>query len=203
VRLILASNSPRRAEILRTAGIPFEVRAANIDEAQYPSEAPGEYVRRLAEAKARAAAAKFGAEDPRAAAIIIGADTTVEIDGAILAKPQSDDDARQMLERLSGRAHEVYTGVALLPLPAGDVRVFEEITRVEFAPLSVAEIRDYVASGESSDKAGGYAIQGLAGKFVRRIEGCHFNVMGLPLARVYSELKLLGWSPAARDKEAV
>ena len=200
MRLILASNSPRRAEILRTAGISFEVLAANVDEARYPYEAPGDYVRRLAEAKARAAAAKFVAEHACEDAIVLGADTTVEIDGAILAKPESDEDARQMLERLSRRTHEVYTGVALVRLPAGDARVFEEITRVEFAPLSAAEIWDYVASGEPSDKAGGYAIQGLGGKFVRRIEGCYFNVMGLPLARVYSELKSLGWNPAPGDE---
>jgi septum formation protein len=193
VRLILASTSPRRAEILRAAGIPFEVVAANIDETRHPNEPPRDYVLRLAEAKARAAVAKFVAGNPHENAIVIGADTTVEIDGAILAKPESTEDARRMLERLSGRTHEVYTGVALVPVPSGDARIFVEITRVEFAPLDAAEIAHYVASGEPNDKAGAYAIQGLGGKFVRRIEGCYFNVMGLPLSRVYSELKSLGW----------
>ena len=196
MKLVLASGSPRRAEILRAAGFSFEVLAAGVDETLRPGEAPADYVRRLAEAKARAAAKIFSAAEPSAVAMFIGADTTVVANGAILGKPESPASAREMLERLSGRTHEVYTGVALLRLPGGTVHVFEEVTKVEFARMSTEEIAEYISSGEPFGKAGGYAIQGLGGKFVKRIEGCYFNVMGLPLARLYAELREMGWSAA-------
>jgi len=199
MKLILASGSPRRAEILRAAGFSFEAVTADVDESLRAGETASVYVRRLAEEKARAAASKFSASASGAEAIVIAADTTVVAGGAILGKPSSPADAREMLERLSGRAHDVHTGVALLRLPGGATRTFEEVTRVEFAQMSAAEIADYIASGEPYDKAGGYAIQGLGGKFVKRIDGCYFNVMGLPLARVYEELRSMCWSAEARS----
>jgi septum formation protein len=188
MRLILASASPRRAEILRNAAIPFEVVPATVDESQRIGETPETHVRRLAMAKARAVAA--GVVPP---ALVLGADTAVLVDTLMLAKPISDEDARRMLRLLRGRTHEVLTGVALLRLPEGELLVEHERTRVTFAALSDAEVDDYIASGEPFDKAGGYAIQGRAGRFIPRIEGCYFNVVGLPLARVYRMLCELGW----------
>jgi septum formation protein len=174
--LVLASQSPRRAEILRQAGIPFVVRVAPVDETLLPGEAPEDYVRRLAEAKARAVPA---ATDE----IVLGADTTVVVDHHILAKPDDAADARRMLSLLSGRRHEVMTGICLL---RGDETICDHaVTAVWFAPMSAREIDDYVASGEPMDKAGAYAVQGAASKFIPRIEGCYFNVVGLPIALVY------------------
>lgn len=180
--LVLASQSPRRAEILRQAGIPFVVRVAPVDETLLPAETPEDYVRRLAEAKARAVPA-----DPDQ--LVLGADTTVVVDHHILAKPENAADARRMLALLSGRRHEVMTGVCLR---RGDEQVCDHaVTAVWFAPMSAAEIDAYVATGEPMDKAGAYAVQGSASKFIPRIEGCYYNVMGLPVALVYQHyLKL-------------
>jgi len=189
MKLILASGSLRRAEILRAAGFSFEVLAADIDEILRPGEAATDYVQRLAEEKAHTVARRIAATEPDTQAIVIAADTTVVVNGAILEKPQSASDARRMLEQLSGRAHDIYTGVALLRLPDRVERIFVDVTRVDFAELSIQEIADYVATGEPFGKAGGYAIQGLGGKFVNRIEGCYFNVMGMPLGRVSQELR--------------
>ncbi len=197
MRLVLASASPRRAEILRNAGIPFEVRAALIDESPREGELPSDYVQRLALEKARAIAdenAGNGSQQSGVATIYIGADTTVVIDGEMLGKPESEEDARRMLRLLSGRAHEVRTGVALVRRPAAWEKIVEEITRVTFAKLADHEIESYVASGEPFGKAGGYAVQGIAGRYVTRIEGCHFNVVGLPLARLYALLREAGWN---------
>ncbi len=188
MRLILASASPRRAEILRNAAIPFEVVPATVDESLRTGETPEAHVRRLAIAKARAVAA--GVAPP---AFVLGADTAVLVDSQVLAKPESVEDARRMLRLLRGRTHRVLTGVALLRLPENELLVECESTRVTFAALSDAEVDDYIASGEPFDKAGGYAIQGRAGRFIPRIEGCYFNVVGLPLARVYRMLCELGW----------
>jgi septum formation protein len=174
--LVLASQSPRRAEILRQAGIPFVIRAKPVDETPLGKEAPEDYVRRLAEAKARAVAA-----DP--SEIVLGADTTVVVDGETLGKPADAADARRMLARLSGRRHEVITGICL---QRGEERIRDHaVTAVWFAPMSTAEVDDYVSSGEPMDKAGAYAVQGAASKFIPRIEGCYFNVVGLPIALVY------------------
>jgi septum formation protein len=200
MKLILASASPRRAEILRHAGIAFEIRAAGVDESRHPNEAPGNYVRRLALEKAQAIAA--GERTSREEALILGADTVVVIGDAILGKPVTNDDARRMLRRLSGRTHEVHTGMALLPANGADQRVVEEITRVEFASLTDAEIEAYIAFGEPFDKAGAYAIQGLGGRYVTRIEGCYFNVMGLPLARLWTLLREFGWDNSIRSQNA-
>jgi len=194
MKLILASASPRRAEVLRDAGIAFEAVAAHVDESRLPNEPPEEMVSRLAEAKAREAAGVLGAQK----AIVIGADTAIVVDGpdgfAVLGKPASADDARAMLRRLSGRTHRVITGLALIRLPDGAVRTGRATTQVSFAPLSEQEIEEYVASGEPFDKAGAYAIQGRAGRYVTRIEGCYFNVMGLPLSQVYRLLRELDWT---------
>ncbi|MGA3127437.1 MAG: Maf family protein [Candidatus Korobacteraceae bacterium] len=185
--LILASQSPRRAELLRNAGIPFEIRPAEVDERTRPGEEPLEYVRRLAQEKALAVLASA----PRGA-LVLGADTTVVVDGESLSKPADQAEARRMLERLSGRAHEVITGVCLAwhnRLGAAMTEVEYEVTKVEFAAMSGGEIAAYVASGEPMDKAGAYAIQGRASRWIPRISGCYFNVVGLPVARVCAMLE--------------
>jgi septum formation protein len=190
MKLILASASPRRAEILRNAGIQFEIRKTDVDESRLGDESPGDYVRRLALAKAVSAAARNSNFDGEA--IVLGADTVVVVDADILGKPASPEDARNMLRRLSGRVHEVHTGLALLRACRAVQRVVEEITRVHFASITEQEIENYIATGEPFDKAGAYAIQGLGGRYVTRIEGCYFNVMGLPLARLWSLLREFG-----------
>src|SRR5216684_4564778 len=189
MKLILASASLRRAEILRAAGIPFTVLSSVVDETPYPGETPHDLVERLAGAKAELVAAR--AVGP---AIVIAADTIVTLEGHILGKPRSSDDARHMLERLSGRTHAVVTGVALIRLPDAERLTFVESTLVHFAALSADEISRYLATGEPHDKAGAYAIQGRAGRYIPRIEGCYFNVVGLPLARLQHFLHELGWS---------
>jgi septum formation protein len=188
MKLILASASPRRAEILRSAGLQFSVLSSAVDETPIPSEAPQDLVRRLALAKAELVAAR--ALGP---AIVIAADTVVVLEGAILGKPRTSEDARQMLEKLSGRTHSVMTGVTLIRLPDVERREFIETTQVHFASISGDEIVKYLSSGEPFDRAGAYAIQGLAGRFIPRIDGCYFNVVGLPLARLCKELGELGW----------
>jgi len=193
MKIILASASPRRAEILRDAGIAFEVCAARVDESRRDGEAPEELVLRLAEAKARAAAGQSARalfDEPR---IIVGADTEVVVNGSVLGKPQSEEEAHAMLWQLSGRTHEVITGLAVMKFPGGKARTEVETTRVTFSALSEKEIAAYVATGEPFDKAGGYAIQGRAGRYVTRVEGCYFNVVGLPLARLWRILRELGW----------
>jgi septum formation protein len=181
--LVLASQSPRRSEILRQAGISFTVRAVPVDETPIPGERPEDYVQRLAEAKARAV-------ESTPDEVVLGADTTVVIDGEMLGKPADEADARRMLEKLEGRRHLVMTGICL---KRGDeaVRDWAE-TKVWFASMSAAEIEEYVASGEPMDKAGAYAIQGLGSKYVEKIEGGYTNVMGLPIALVYLRFKNLG-----------
>ncbi|HZV59761.1 MAG TPA: Maf family protein [Candidatus Eremiobacteraceae bacterium] len=189
MKLILASSSERRAEILRNAGVQFTVISSAIDETPIPGETPHDLVARLAAAKAELTAAR--AIGP---GIVIAADTVVVLEGRILNKPRSTDDARHMLEQLSGRAHSVLTGVTLVRLPDAERREFVESTLVQFDQLSAEEISDYLATGESHDKAGAYAIQGRAGRYIPRIEGCYFNVVGLPLARLLRSLHELGWS---------
>ncbi len=189
MKLILASASVRRAEILHDAGFSFTVLSSVIDETPYPGETPHDLVQRLASAKAELAAAR--AVGP---AIVIAADTEVALDGRIFGKPRSSDDARHMLEKLSGHTHSVFTGVALIRLPDAERRTFVESTLVHFAMLSADDITRYLATGEPHDKAGAYAIQGRAGRFIPRIEGCYFNVVGLPLARLQHALTALGWS---------
>ncbi len=176
---MLASRSPRRQEILRQAGIPFTVRAADVDETPLHGEKPEDYVRRVAEWKAVAVARAPGE-------IVLGADTTVVIDGEMLAKPVDAADARRMLQQLTDRRHEVLTGICLRR-DTDTVRDWAA-TSVWFMRMTSREIDEYVASGEPMDKAGGYAIQGLASKFITKIEGCYFNVVGLPVSLVYRHL---------------
>ncbi|MGC1424216.1 MAG: Maf family protein [Terracidiphilus sp.] len=187
-RLILASASPRRRELLTQAGYIFEVRPAHVNEDLRPDEDPIAYVVRLARDKAQAVFAEISSESPAPPqVVVIGADTTVTIDGHILAKPEDTADAARMLRLLSGRTHRVITGVALAT--AKGVEVAAEVTGVQFQTLSDEEIAAYVATGEPMDKAGAYGIQGLAAKGIPRVEGCYFNVVGLPLALVSAMLE--------------
>jgi septum formation protein len=183
--LVLASASPRRAQLLAAAGFTFEVRPQEADESVHPGEGPANYVLRVACEKVRHACRKSGI-------IVVGADTAVVIDGLVLGKPRDDEEAASMLKRLSGRTHEVLTGLAV----EGD-RLLTGVasTSVRFLRLGDEEIAWYVASGEPKDKAGAYAIQGLASRFVDRIDGSYSNVVGLPIALVYEMLKRAGWGP--------
>lgn len=185
--LLLASASPRRAELLRTAGIPFEVAAADVDESLPPGADPKGSAERLARAKATAARARH---DGR---WILAADTIVDLERRILGKPAEAGQAREMLQLLSGRAHEVHTGVAVVD-PDGLLRSAVATTRVVFRPLTWPEIEAYVDGGEPFDKAGGYAIQGEGGLLIERIEGPWDNVVGLPLGVVR---QLLAGEPTA------
>ncbi|HEY4837582.1 MAG TPA: Maf family protein [Candidatus Acidoferrales bacterium] len=190
MKVILASASPRRAEILTVAGIPFVVRASKIDESRLPGESPENMVERLARAKAEDVARELLPAGPT---IILGADTVVVVNGEILGKPGNAATAREMLLKLRGREHRVITGFALLRAQHKQIHVGHETTRVWFSEITDAEIDSYVATGEPFDKAGAYAIQGIAGRYIPRIEGCYFNVVGLPMARVWEAMKDLGW----------
>ena len=183
-KLILASKSPRRAEILAAAAWPFEQMAAGIDETRYQSEDAVVYVKRLAQTKAEAVAQKIGK------GLVLGADTVVVVEGEILGQPRDEEDARRMLRLLNGKWHEVLTGVAFVR--AGETNqtiVDHQSTRVRFCEMSDEEINWYVSTGEPSDKAGAYAIQGKGGIFIEKIEGDYFNIVGLPIRLVY-ELSL-------------
>lgn len=206
--LVLASASPRREELLRNAGIPFVVQAANIDETLRAGEAPRDYAERLAREKALAVW-KARRQD-----VVLGADTIVVVDETVLGKPRDGVDAIRMLHLLSGRVHQVITGVCIVkpevmktgvvkpevtksgaegPAPAGsfgkELRTASEVTLVSVAGIADDEIRAYVATGEPMDKAGGYAIQGMASRWIPRIEGDYSNVVGLPVALVYRMLR--------------
>jgi septum formation protein len=177
--LILASASPRRADLLREAGIEVEIQPAAVNEDVEPGEAPEVYVCRVAEAKARAISRRMPGR------FVLAADTAVVVEGQIVGKPASDEDAARMLRSLSGRSHLVISGVCLMKDGEAAVQTEVETSVVEFADLSPAEIAWYVSSGESMDKAGGYGIQGLASRFVTRMAGSYTNVVGLPIAVVY------------------
>ena len=198
VRLVLASASPRRAELLRAAGFAFDVQPVNLDEAVRPGETPDAYVQRLASEKSLAAhVARVssrtgdigGTGDTGDNVVTLGADTAVVIDGVILGKPVDETEAEAMLRRLSGRTHEVLTGISLR---RGDREVARvERTRVTFTTLSNQDIQWHVLSQEGMDKAGGYAIQGLASRFIPRIDGSYSNVVGLPVTAVAAALAVL------------
>jgi septum formation protein len=182
--LILASASPRRRELLAQAGYTFHVFPAHIPEHRHPHEPPIEFAKRLALEKAEAVfrdKERDLGDDPDPL-VVLGADTIVVLGDEVLGKPVDEADAARMLRLLSGHTHDVITGVAVAT--SSGLRVTAENTRVMMDPISEEEIREYVASGEPMDKAGAYAIQGLAGRWIPRIEGCYFNVVGLPLATV-------------------
>lgn len=182
--LILASASPRRSELLRNAAIPFTVDPAHVREQPYDHETPLDYAQRLARDKALAVFARHPGD------VVLGADTVVVVDQHLLEKPVDDGDAARMLRLLSGRAHQVITGICVVT--AGFERTEAEITQVYFSRLSDAEISAYVSSGEPMDKAGGYGIQGIASRWIGRVEGCYFNVVGLPVERAYRLLRDTG-----------
>ncbi len=195
MKLILASASPRRAQLLTQAGFAFEVFPAEIDESRLPNESATDLVLRLAEAKARGVAAQFTAPagSSQDDTIVLGADTIVELDGDVLGKPASAEDARIMLRRLSGRTHRVLTGVCIVSVRSGRSRCEVESTEVRFAALRTEEIDWYVETGEPLDKAGAYAIQRLGARFIEGIAGCYFNVVGLPIRCVYRMLLEFGF----------
>lgn len=193
-KLILASRSPRRVELLTLVGARFSTLPVDVDEFAFPGERPDAHVQRLAEAKARAAVAArldLAAERDEEEAVIVGADTIVSLDRVILGKPSGPDEAARMLERLSGRIHEVWTGLFLLD--AGGGRTIGGALRsiVKFARLDPEDVARYVASGEPLDKAGAYAVQGRGALFVEAIEGSYSNVVGLPLSYLKHLLGLL------------
>jgi septum formation protein len=191
MKLILASSSPRRAEVLRNAGFVFQVCPADVDETRQPKEAAEDYVRRVAKAKAHTVAERARVAGERA--IVIAADTIVLAEGQILGKPKDADDARRMLRLFSGKTHEVLTALCVINIATGKEALHVEKTRVQFLKMSEEEIESYIQTGEPFDKAGAYGIQGIAGRFATRIEGSYFNVLGLPLSRLWTTLKELGW----------
>lgn len=184
-KLILASASPRRAEILQAVGWTFEKHSADIDETELIGENPEDYVQRLAKEKAEKVAENFSD------ALVLGADTTVVIENQIIGKPSDLSDARRMLKMLSGRWHEVLTGVALVKITKGEFQTKAALqkTRVKFAELSDAEIEFLIENGAPLDKAGAYAVQAQAALFIEEIEGDYWNVVGLPVSLVYELLK--------------
>lgn len=187
--IYLASGSPRRRELLHLTGLPFTVCPSRVNETTYDASNPVVLVETLALAKARDVANREGW------GISIGADTVVVHRGEILGKPASPVQAREYLTRLAGEAHQVITGVAVVVAGGGPELVEHEITQVVFRPLTPEEIAGYVATGEPLDKAGGYGIQGLGSLLVARIEGCYFNVVGLPLATLATLLARVGLNP--------
>ncbi len=187
-RIILASASPRRRELLAQIGLKCEVVPSDVvEEAQ--ALAPEELAEHLAVLKAQDVAGSFTGEG-----YVIGADTLVVLDGVIYGKPVDRKDARRMLLHLQGREHQVITGLAVIRLADGKLLRGHEITRVSIRPLNIGEIEAYIATGEPMDKAGAYAVQGRAAMFIPRINGCYFNVVGLPLARLMDMLNAAGWS---------
>lgn len=198
--LVLASASPRRRDLLAQAGYTFQILTADLCEDVRPGEAPIPYVLRLAREKAEAVAASREfrelAQEQREPVLILGADTTVVApDGAILGKPENDDDAARILRRLFGASHQVITGVALLVPREKDpiAEVAAEVTHVTMLTPTEEELAAYIATGEPRGKAGAYAIQGMAARWIPRIHGCYFNVVGLPLSLVASMMEGIEW----------
>jgi septum formation protein len=186
MKLILASSSLRRQEVLRSARIAFTPLSSNVPEEVRPGESPVAYSSRLARDKATAVWNSSKSPD----ILVLGADTVVVVDEHILEKPLNDADSSRMLRMLSGRSHQVVTSVCLLGDGVDEAR--SETTVVHVLPISDREIQEYIASGESMDKAGGYAIQGMASRWIPRVEGCYFNVVGLPVSVVYRMLVKAG-----------
>ena len=191
MKLILASSSPRRAQILLDAGFDFTIQPANVDESLEPGEAVEAYVARIAQAKAHAVAGRALADGTPA--IVIAADTVVLAGKQILPKPKDADDARRMLRLLNATMHEVLTGLFVIRAYDGISFAHLERTRVEFTRISDIDIDAYIQTKEPFDKAGAYGIQGIGGRFVRKVDGCYFNVMGLPLSRLWEILRQMRW----------
>ena len=185
-RLVLASASPRRAELLRLLGVAFEIRPADVDEAPRPGEPPADLAERLAREKALATAATGGP------ALVVAADTVVVLDGALLGKPRDRAEAALFVGRLAGRTHEVMTGLAVRAIPEETLDSEVVRSRVTFAPMRREEIAWYAESGEGLDKAGAYALQGIGAVFVQGVEGSYTNVIGLPMERLYPSLVRYG-----------
>ena len=190
--LVLASASPRRQELLRSAGIPFEVHPSNVPETPAPGQLPKTFAERLACEKAQTVAKNFPKD------CVLGADTIVVLDNRVLGKPRDAEDAARMLRMLSGRTHQVITGVCLQV--DGQWTVASETTSVTMSEISEKEIADYIATGEPVDKAGAYAIQGIASRWIPRIEGDYSNVVGLPVALVVKMLKVSGHWPVIPEQ---
>lgn len=186
MQIVLASASPRRADLLRKIGLQFKIQIADIDEKINSNLNPSEQVKNLARHKAQAVASKLSS------GLVLGADTIVVKDNEVLGKPGSPDEARQMLSKLSGCVHQVLTGVALIDAEKGKILIDFESTLVYFRKLSEEEISAYVKTGEPLDKAGAYGIQEKGATLVERIEGCYFNVVGLPIVRVIKMFKQMG-----------
>ncbi len=186
-RLYLASASPRRSQLLDQLKIPHEVFPVDLDETRLPDEVPADYVRRLAQAKARTLWERLGQES----VAILGADTTVALGDAIFGKPRDRSDGVSMLQRLSGATHEVFTAIALQSKQGCQTRL--SVSKVTFGTLSSEDCNAYWETGEPAGKAGGYAVQGVAAAFITRIEGSYSGIMGLPLADTAELLKSLGW----------
>lgn len=185
--IILASASPRRAELLKQIGVVFELAPSQIEERPHPDEAPADYITRIARAKVIAVARE------RSAGLIIGADTVVVLNGQVMGKPENETDAQKMLRQLSGKWHAVLTGVALYDVQTRHEVADYEKTLVKFAQMTDAEIEWYVRTGEPMDKAGAYGIQGLGGLFVDEVAGNYYNVVGLPIPLVYRLARRLGY----------
>lgn len=186
-RIILASASPRRKELLEQIGITFEVIISNVKENIQYLDNPGKYVEQLALMKAQEIARRVNSGH-----LIIGADTIVLIDNEILGKPENEEEAFNTIKRLSGKSHFVFTGIAVVESKSGRILVSHERTKVKFREIEDDDIRAYVKTGEPMDKAGSYGIQKKGAVFVESIEGCYFNVVGLPVSRLYSMLKGFG-----------
>jgi len=195
MRILLASASPRRRELLGHLGIAFECWSADVDETPRDGEKPADFCRRLSNDKARAALTVPDCD------IIIAADTIVVVDDLILGKPENAEQAAQYLKLLCGRRHEVMTAYTIIDTTAAKSTTNLVVTEVFFTNMTEAEISWYVASGEPMDKAGAYAIQGIGGLFISKIEGSHSNVIGLPLAELHADLKALGIEPAIPNRE--
>lgn len=187
-RIVLASSSPRRISLLKMLGVTFEPVPASIVEEKREGEEPADFARRIAKEKALQVAERVKAE------FVIAADTVVVIDGEVLGKPKDENEARRMLEKLSGRTHKVITAVALYKKESGELLLDHKETLVRFTVLSKAEIDWYIRTGEPMDKAGAYGIQGLGALFIERIDGCYTNVVGLPLPLLYQLAKRAGLS---------
>ncbi len=192
MKIVLASASPRRRELMAGLGLDYTVLVSGVEE-QVTEREPAKVVEELSAQKARDVLQKLLSADSQEELLVIGADTIVAVDGQILGKPTSMKDAAEMLGWLSGRRHQVYTGVTLYHHNQGESHrhTFHECTQVQFYPMTEEEIGWYISTGEPMDKAGAYGIQGLGGRFIRAIEGDYSNVVGLPVARLYQELKAM------------